>query len=167
MKELDKLQAYMADYLEGQGIPVVLAWPETMRKRLDRPVVVVSLRSCEGGPTGFQDYLGERFDEKTGIWQELYGKRVKVVFGLDIYAPRESGVEGCQTIFNTLAGALNSAGPTGLHISVLSSKETLFQTTSGLYYCPAEGVCEVWVYAVADEEGIFSDFEVKGARRWN
>lgn len=167
MTGLDKIRECMTGFLAAQGIEAVTAWPGESRKALAGPVAAVSVRACEGGPGGFRDYLGERYDTEAGRWQELYGRKVRVVFGLDLYAPGESGAAGCQTAFDALAGALNGGGPAGLRVKELSRGEVRFDRGVGLFVCPAEAVCEAYLYAVADEGGVFLDFVVKGEGKWN
>ena len=77
------------------------------------------------GPAGFQDYLGERYDPEAGRWEELYGRRAKLTFGLDLYAPeRAQGDQALQTAFDALAGALHREGPPGMRLLELSCGET-------------------------------------------
>ena len=80
----------MADYLNGKGVRAITAWPDAPRAEGEEPVVVVSLRGCRAGPAGFQNYLGERFDEASGRWEERYGKRAELTFGLTS-TPRSRG----------------------------------------------------------------------------
>ena len=63
------------------------AWTGRERERLTRPTAVVSVRKCQVGPAGFQDYLGEQFDKDSGQWRELYGRKAELTLGLDLYAP--------------------------------------------------------------------------------
>lgn len=152
----------MTEYLNGHGVRAITAWPCESRRRLEGPVAAVSLRGCEAGPGGFRDYLGERYDPEAGVWRELYGRKVRVTFGLDFYAPRESGAAGCQAAFDALADALNGDGPAGLKLGELSRGEVVFDQGAGLFRCPAEAVCDAYLYAVAEEGGAFLEFEVKG-----
>ena len=167
MTGLDKIRESMTEFLVTQGLTAITAWPAEEKKRWDEPVVAVSVRACDGGPGGFQDYLGERYDEASGSWQELYGRKVRVVFGLDVYAPGESGAGGCQAAFDHLAGALSGAGPDGLRVKEISRGEVRFDQALGLFVCPAEAVCEAYLYAMAEEGGAFLDFVVKGEGKWN
>lgn len=162
MTGLEKIRECMTEYLNGQGVRAITAWPGESRRRLDGPVAAVSLRGCEAGPGGFRDYLGERYDPEAGAWRELYGRKVRVTFGLDLYAPRESGAAGCQGAFDALADALNGEGPAGLKLGELSRGEVVFDQSAGLFRCPAEAVCDAYLYAVAEEGGAFLEFEVKG-----
>ena len=121
---LEKIRQIMADYLNGQGVPAVTAWPMNPRQERKGPVAVVSLQGCKAGPACFQNYLGERFDEETGRWEERYGKRVQLTFGLDLYAPERGDGEGLQGAFDTLAGALLMGGPEGLELLEFSCGAT-------------------------------------------
>ena len=70
---LEQIRQTMADYLCQQGVPAVTAWPAAPRQEWTEPVVVVSVRGCRAGSASFQDYLGERYDERSGRWEERYG----------------------------------------------------------------------------------------------
>ena len=72
----------MAEFLNRKGVEAVCAYPDGGRTRRDGAVAAVSVRACQGGPEGFRDYLGERYDEATGQWQELYGRRITLTLGL-------------------------------------------------------------------------------------
>lgn len=155
----------MAEYLQGQGIDAVSAFPAGGRARRSGVVAAVSLRACQGGPEGFRDYLGERYDPDSGAWQELYGRRVRLTFGLDLYAGRESGAAGIQRAYDRLAEAFQWEGPPGLALTELSCGETVFDAQAGLYRRPVEAVCQGYLYAVAQEGGAFLDFIVRGERQ--
>ena len=162
MTELERIREAMTAFLKGEGVAALTAWPGEDLERPEGPVTAVSLRACQGGPGGFQDYLGERYDAGTGRWQELYGKRLQVTFGLDLYAPESAGAAGMQAAFDALAGALSGGGPPGLRVKEFSRGETSFDQALGLFHCPAEAVCTAYLYAVAEEGGAFLDFVVKG-----
>ena len=159
---LERIRQVMADHLKEQGVPAVTAWPGEARQEREEPVVVVSLRRCRMGPAGFQNYLGERYDEETGRWEERYGRRAELVFGLDIYAPERGGGEGIQQTFDALAGALLLGGPEGMDLRELSCGETVRDPGSRRLVRPAEAVCAAWLRAVTDSGGVFTDFELRG-----
>ncbi len=144
---------------ETAGVDAVCAYPEERRRQRSGPVAAVSLRACQGGPGGFRDYLGERYDESTGQWQELYGRRVTLTFGLDLYG--ESAGE-LQTAYDRMAEAFQWEGPAGLALRELSCGETEFDRAAGLYRRAVTAVCQGYLYAVADEGGTFLDFVVRG-----
>ena len=74
MTGLDKMRECVTDCLRAGGVNAVTAWSGEDKKRSDGAVVAVSLRGCRGGPGGFQDYLGERYNAEAGRWEELYGR---------------------------------------------------------------------------------------------
>ena len=163
--EFGEIRERMAEYLNGQGIDAVCAYPDSGRLRRKGAVAAVSLRSCQGGPGGFQDYLGERYDEESGQWQELYGKKIVLTFGLDLYAPPNGGAAAIQSAFDKMAEALRREGPPGLRLLELSCGETEFDQGAGLYHRTVEALCQGYLYAVAEEGGTFLDFIVRGESR--
>ena len=163
--ELQAVRERMAEYLRENGVEAVCAYPAEERKRRTGAAAAVSVRVCQGGPGGFQDYLGERFDEKSGKWQELYGKRMELTFGLDLYAPGPAGAQDIQAAFDKLAQALRQGGPPGLKVLELSCGETRFDREAGLFHRTAEARCQGYLYAVAEEGGSFLDFIVRGESR--
>lgn len=159
---LEKIRQMMADYLNGQGVPAVTAWPGQPRQELEQPVVVVSLRGCRAGPAGFQNYLGERFDETTGRWEERYGKQAELTFGLDIYGPEKGDGETVQRTFDALAGALIRGGPEGMDLREFSCGQTVRDGERRLLKRPVEAVCAALLWAVEDAGGELIDFELRG-----
>ncbi len=163
--ELSGVREKMAAFLKAGGLEAVTAWPEQARGQVTEPVAAVSLKRYEGGPAGFQDYLGERYNSQSGRWEELYGKRIELVFGLDLYTGRGAGGEGSlRAAFDKLAERLRSQGPEGLTVRELSAGETRYDQSAGLYHLKVEAICQAYLYAVADEGGTFLDFEIRGER---
>lgn len=146
--ELDALRTYMADLLRTKGVEAMEAWSREGRTRLTGVVAAVSIRSCRAEPGAFWEYLGEELDPDTGTWRERYGRRLEVVFGLDLYAPGEGGAGACQEGFDALAGALSTGDAGGLRVRSLSRG--------------VEVLCQAYLYAAAQESGSFTDFVVKG-----
>ena len=98
--DLERIPGYMADYLSANGVAAEPAWSGRERTALAGPKAVVSVRKCQMGPAGFQDYLGERFDKDSGQWRELYGRKAELTLGLDLYAPEETeGAELERAVF--------------------------------------------------------------------
>lgn len=159
---MERIRERMRDHLSEQGVNAVTAWPEGERRELDGPVVVVSLRSCQAGSAGFQNYLGERYNEATGLWEELYGRKARLTFGLDLYAPARGDGADIQEAFDALAAALTGDGPQGLTVKEYSCGETGYDASARLRKRKVEAVCEAWLYAVAQNGEIFTDFELRG-----
>lgn len=159
---LEHIRERMTQYLQDHGVNAVTAWPREERVEREEAVVSVSLRRCQAGPSGFQDYLGERFNEETGQWEELYGRRVKLTFGLDLYAGAQAGEPGVQAAFDALTEALQGGSPEGLEVQEFSCGETVYEHAGRLLKRPAEAVCTAYLYAVTEPGGAFLDFEIRG-----
>ena len=158
MRTMEELRSLLADHLKSHGLAAVTAWEDTPRTRPDKAVAAVSLRALESGPPGFQNYLGERFDEKTGQWLELYGKKAELRFGLDLYAATAAQVQKGLAL---LSDALQE-GPGGLRPLGFTAGETQYKADMKRYFCPVEARFGAWAVAVTREDGSFLDFEVKG-----
>ncbi len=159
---LADIRERMAEHLAGQGVEVLTAWTEDRRRLQEKATVVVSLRSCQVGPSGFQNYLGERFNEETGLWEEIYGRTAKLTFGLDLYVPAEQGGQALQSAFDTLAGALAQGGPEGLGVEEFSCGETGYDKSGRLLKRSAQAVCRACLRVTEQAGGSFTDFELRG-----
>ena len=162
---LESVRQVMADYLCARGVPAVTAWTESRRQEREEPVVVVSIRGCKAGAASFQDYLGERYEEQTGRWEERYGRRAELTFGLDIYAPEKGDGDCLQAAFDALAGVLILGGPAGLDLQEFSCGQTVRDGESRRLRRPVEAVCTAWLCAVTNADGAFTDFELRGVAK--
>ena len=160
--DFQAVREQMAAFLRQQGVDAVCAYPEERRRQRSGPVAAVSLRACQGGPGGFRDYLGERYDERTGLWQELYGRKAALTFGLDLYAPRGQGDVGIQTAFDQVVQAFAQGAPQGLAVQEVACGETVYDGQAKRMKRPAQVVCQAYLYAAAQPGGLFTDFELRG-----
>lgn len=159
---MEQICQVMADYLNGQGVSAAAAWPARLRQEQKETLAVVSLRGCEAGPSGFQDYLGERYDAQTGRWTEWYGRRARLTIGLDLYAPEGGDGQAVQRAFDALAGALILGGPEGLRVEEFSCGQTAYDPDSRRLMRPVQAVCGAYLCAQAGTDGSFTEFEVRG-----
>lgn len=159
---LEKIRESMCSFLSQRGLQAVAAWPRREREELSGAVVSVALRRCEAGPSGFRDYLGERWNEETQEWEELYGRKTRLTFGLDLYADPLDGEGVIQDAFDQLAEALQGDGPAGMRIVELSCGETGYDQSGRLLRRNVEAVCSAYLYAVTQPGGAFLDFEIRG-----
>ena len=159
---LEKIRERMCAFLNGQGLQTVVAWPRQEREEISGAVVSVALRHCEAGPSGFRDYLGERWNEETQEWEELYGRKTRLTFGLDLYADPLEGENAIQNAFDLLLEAFQEDGPAGLKLLELSCGETEFDVSGRLLRRNVEAVCSAYLYAVTQPGGAFLDFEIRG-----
>ena len=162
---LERICQVVADYLNERGVAAVTAWPAAPRQEREEPVAVVSLRGCRAGHSGFQNYLGERYDEASGRWEERYGKKAELTFGLDLYAPEKGDGAALQAAFDALAQALLLGEPEGLAVEEFSCGQTARDGESRRLKRPVEAVCTAWLSAANDAGGGFTDFELRGVAK--
>ena len=155
----------MAEYLNSRGVKARTAWPESREPLGAEPVAVVSLRGCQAESAGLLDYLGERFNGDTGLWEERYGKKLRLTLGLDLYAPEQGDGADLQRTFDRLACALTLGGPEGLSVREFSCGETVYDTGARMRKRPVQAVCDGFLCATALPGGTFSDFELRGGMK--
>ena len=162
MSELESIISAVCSWLEGLKIRAAAAYIPGASKRHAAPIVTVGLQTGAAMSCGQVDYLGIKTDE-TGASRELYAKRVELTLGLDIWAPRteNGGAQACADLFGTMAAQIPTL-PSGIRVREITCGETRFDETAGMYLCPASMTTAVYLYAEADEYGIFTDFYVKG-----
>ena len=162
---LERIRQQMADFLNTRGVPASVSWPGLARREAEGPVVLVSLRGCRVGPASFQNYLGDRYDPETGRWEERYGRKAELTFGLDIYAPERGDAGAVQSAFDTLAEALLLGGPEGMEVQEFSCGQTVRDGENRRLKRPVEAVCTAYLCAAADAGGEFVDFELRGVAK--
>lgn len=158
----DEVRQAMVDYLNEWGISAVTAWSGNQRLRQDNPVVAVSLRGCQAATGGFQDYLGEQYNEVSGQWEEIYGRRAQLTLGLDLYARQDEGERALQTGADQLMAALCEGCPQGITLESITVGESQRDSTSGLLMRPVAVTVQVYLYAVAAAGDSFLDFKIRG-----
>lgn len=126
------------------------------------PAVVVTVRSCEAAQGGFAYYLGERYNEETARWEELYGRRLELELGLDVYAPEQSGQGQVQGLLEKLTAALTLEQPEGLRVEKLVCGELVWDQKQRRLHQEVTAKCTAWLCAAAPEETVFLDFELRG-----
>lgn len=159
MKDIQALRQQLVRYLTDHGLKAFSAWGESGRMIPGKAVAVVSLRGLKSEGAGLQNYLGETYNASTGQWEERYGRKVELTFGLDLYA---ATAEEVQAGVDALREILDGEGPEGLACGNLTVGETGYRQGDRRYYCPAQAVFQVWAVATAGEDGTFLDFTVRG-----
>lgn len=162
MTGVKELTAALAQWLTDGGVNAVTAWGSEHRARPTAALAAVSLRGLEGGSAGYQDYLGEQFNEKSGAWEELYGKKLELTFGLDLYAATAGEVSAALERMGELLGG---GGRSGMTPAGFSAGETVYQSESRRYFCPIQARFQVWAVATAREGETFLDFKIKGENK--
>lgn len=160
--KLEELQEHLAAFLNRHGVNAMAGWPRERRVGPEEPVVLVSLDKLDCGPAAMQDYLGQVLDEQSGMWLELYGRRAKMTFVLDVLARPGVGMQACRSTFDALLAAVQREKPVGLSVSELKGEEPEYDEKEGLLRLRCRLECVGWLYAAGDEAGTFLDFTLKG-----
>lgn len=159
---VEGLRQELTAFLTAKGIQTMAAWPEEKRTEVNCPVAVVSLRECRGEKAGFRDYLGERFNPDTGLWEECYGRKVTLVFGLDLYAPARGNGAELEAAFGQLLEALTGDSPQGMQVGEVVCEETRYDQSARLQMKRVRVVCHSYLCAVERPGEGFVDFELRG-----
>ena len=150
--------------LQQEGVPAVAAFQPEERRRLTAPAAAVSLARVSCVPGSFHSYLGER-DEEDGQSAQWYGREVELALALDVYAPRDGGESACRQTMEDMAELLLCQGAAGLSVNELESGQVEFLKEQGLYRLPVTCRCRGWLAAAVREDGVFTDFEIRGKQR--
>ena len=159
MMGLQTVAEQLAAFFRKYGVNAVAAWPCETWEAGGEPVATVELKRWEGGPAGLKDYLGERWNEEKQAWEELYGSRAKFTFAIGLYSTTAAD---CLLLMEKIAGVLQQKRPDGLTVQSLTCGETKYDRETGRFLRQAELTGQAFVYAAADESGVFLTFEVRG-----
>lgn len=159
---LDGLQKELVRLLRSHGVDSLCAWPQERRKRTDGPVVLVGLEKMSCAASGLQDYLGQWLDERTGQWEDLYGRRVELVFTMDILAERRMGMQTCRETLDRVIRCVQAEKPVGLNIKELTGEEPEYDEKENLLKLRCRLTCEGWLCTAGEEAGTFLDFTLRG-----
>lgn len=160
--KLDELQELLAGFFREHGVEAMASWPETDRTKSDGPVVLVSLEKLNCTPAGLQDYLGQRFDEETTQWKDLYGRKAQLTFTMDILGQPRAGAHACRNVFDRLLLLLQTEKPIGLSVQELTGEEMEYDKKEGLLRLRCHLECSGWLCTAGDEAGTFLDFTLRG-----
>lgn len=160
---LDRVREVLVDYLVEQGVHAAAGWDIQPARRHEVGIVAVTLDQTENATVGFRDYLGERYNEEQGYWEEWYGKQVKMTFGLHLYSPQTEGAAGCHKLFSQLADVLAVGGPEGIQLGTLRCGEVEAQAETGTFHALAQLEAAAWLCgSVAEDGSLILDFVVRG-----
>lgn len=162
MRETRSLCQGVAAWLMEREVKARAAWPGQEREGLEAPVVFVSLRSCQALSGGFQDYLGEVYNEQTGAWEEFYGKKLELELGLDVYAPETAAERELQQLAQQVIQTLTLGAPEGLQVGEMTCGEIRWDEQQCCLVREMTAHCTAWLRAVAAQSGEFIDFELRG-----
>lgn len=164
MAELDSILSAVCDTLESKKISAAISrYPYGGKKQHEAPVVTVGLKSGSTAPSGFAEYMGQRYDRVTDTYNEIYGKRLDMSFAIDIYSPKSQayGAGRCLEIFGEIAEACSSL-PSGIRVKEILCGETKYDTAVNMFCCQAELKFTAFLYAEQTGDAEFLDFVLKG-----
>jgi hypothetical protein len=159
---LEQVQQGLIEYLVGQNIHAIPAWQKERRTVHGKAVAVVSLKSLELTSLGQQNYLGEQIEEGGTLRIPIYGRKLELTFGLDLYAPKGEAAQ-CHALFAQLGQALCLSSPQGLTVEKLCCGDVRYDSDGDCLTCSAELVTGAWCYLTTQEDGEeITEFIVKG-----
>lgn len=162
MTTLSLLREAMTSFLSEKGISALSAWPGTARLRSDGPVAVVQVQGIEAGESGFQNYLGQVYDQSRGGWKERFGQRLTIHFAIDLYSPEAYGEAGCREVLDEVAEALQVGAPAGFTVERWSMGEIRYEEKSRRFRGRLTAQCRAVLVASSDEYGSLLDIGIQG-----
>ena len=166
MSGCEQITAAVTAWLKERGVEAVDGWSARERRAMSGPTVVVTVRSCEAGQGGFAHYLGERYSQENARWEELYGRRLEVELGLDLYAPEGTGQGEMQEMLEKLMQALTLESPEGLRLEKLCCGELGWDEKQRRLRQKVTAKYLAWLRAAAaEDESEFLEFELRGGWR--
>lgn len=164
MAELDSVINIVCQGLTDGGVAAIISQnPFGGKKRHTKPIITVGLKAGSAVTCGFAEYLGVRFDENQGTYNELYGKKIDISLSLSLWSPKSEsyGHETCLTLFSQVADALKSL-PEALKVKELACGETDYDVSAEMFRCDAELKISAFLTAESQDDSQFLDFKLKG-----
>ena len=150
--------------LERAGLQAETAFASERAAARESAVAVVGLRRGESRGGGLSSYLGRR--QEGSRWREVYGLRMELTLSLDLYAPAELGVAGCDRALETLHQVMLEGLPSGLRPKELCWEEAAWDQETAMFLRRGSLRCEAVFTAQAEEDNeLVTDFILKGVVR--
>ena len=164
---LDAVLDEVVAALKGAGVCAFRAFPETAEALPADGGVSVGVDSYAVNCSGLGDYLGTRAAGGGKAEKELYGKRLSLTLGLEVFVPfGPGGAAGCDRAADRLRDAL-PALPQGLRVLEMDCGEVNADEELGAYRCRCTVKCLAFLVAETDgEEPEFTDFKLKGTVKY-
>lgn len=157
---LDAVLDEVVAALKAAGVSAFRAFPEAA----ETGGVSVGVESYAVNGAGLGDYLGTRTASGGAGEKELYGKRLALTLGFEVFVPfgGSGGAAGCDRAADKLRDAL-AALPEGLHALEMDCGEVSADEVLGAYRCRCAAKCLAFLVAETDGgEPEFADFKLKG-----
>ena len=161
---LDVILDTVVSTLKGAGVTAFRAFPETAENLPAAGGVSVEAETYKVSGAGLGDYLGTRAANGGKAEKELFGKRLELTLGLEVFAPfgGAGGATVCGQAADNLHEAL-AALPVGLKVLEMDCGEVSADEELNAYRCRCTAKCLAFLVAETDGEAPeFTDFKLKG-----
>lgn len=161
---LDAVLGAVVAALKAAGIRCFRAFPEAGEDLSDGASVGVGIDSYKVLSAGMGDYLGVRAASGGRDEVTLFGKRVELTLGLEVFAPfgGKGGSVDCTATADALREALLSLSE-GLKALEMECGEVKADEELGAYRCRCQAKCLAFLVAESDgDTPAFTDFRLKG-----
>ncbi len=153
----DTVIGAVVDLLTAAGIAAGREYAGQAGEAFGAPAVRVGVKKSTLRSAGCGDYLG--VDSTGGTETELYGCRLELTLGFDVFAPDARSGEQC---WEAVCAALQNA-PAGLKIRALSLGGAGYDPATERVLCRGEAECMAYLIRTAPEDGgAFTDFILRG-----
>ena len=162
---LDTILDEIVAALKAAGVCAFRAFPETAEALPAGGGVSVAVEAYRVSGSGMGDYLGTRAASGGQGEKELFGRRLELTLGLDVFAPfgGTAGAAACDRAADALRLAL-AALPAGVKLLEMDCGEVSADEALGAYRCRCEAKCVAFLVAETDGEAPeFTDFKLKGS----
>lgn len=161
---LDTILTAIITALERAGISAFKAFDETAARLKGGACVSVGIDKCKYLSSGFAEYLGIRASGDGSADTELFGRRLELELGLEIYSPfgEGLGVQSCVQTADSVRACIDSLAP-GIKTLEMCFGEAEPDEKLRAFRCPGKLRCFAFLTAEgAREEPEFLDFVLKG-----
>ena len=163
---LDDVIDAICNVLSAAGINAAAQYPSAALVRDDAPMICVGIKNTKMLSPGCGDYLGMKTDEN-GNTSEVYGLRMELELGLDIYASydQSDGASACLACFGEAVQALSQL-PGGIRLKSLECGVPEPDSSSDMFKCRCGLKCTAYFMREEQEDtGEFTDFVLRGVLR--
>ena len=155
---IDKALDAVIEAIRGRDLDAVREFSPEILGEINKPLVCVGVKSCGVRSSGLGDYLGTGLVD--GREQELYGYRLELTLGLDIFSGSAGELQAaCQKLNDRITGL-----PKGFKRKVLTMGKISWDGETELFTCPCSLSCQAFLTRAGEADtGEFTDFNLKGA----
>ena len=161
---MDTVAEAIVSILKESGFDACREYPQTPFFQKEGARIVVGVEKAGCGSPGMGDYLGVKKAAGGTAEADVYGKRLEIELALEIFAPFE-GTEGARLCSKTADRIFKLAleFPMGIRPKEMEIGEIAEDEELCAFRCLCRMKCTAYFVAeVQEDEGVFSDFILKG-----